>query len=260
MPGLGVAFVTTKERDLMSAGAPSLRAAQILGITLALTNLLLWFCVPAIRAFVDERTGRWADPNNPMILIGVQELLVYFDPWLARGVFPVVYTLGLAVIPFLVKASRKQTGARSGHIAVTLILVGFEAVWLFLIVVAVFLRGPNWNIFWPGEEWDPHRVMTLNRINLSEYFWVSWMGQPVENMSWLSREFPGLALISAYFLAGPVIAFCLFRSPGNTTHYWRLVLLVLLLQLAAIVPIKMLLCWLFNLKYLIFIPEYFINV
>ena len=70
----------TKEPDLMSAGAPRLRATQILGITFALTNLLLWFSVPAIRAFVDERTGRWADPNNPMILNGVQELFLYGSP------------------------------------------------------------------------------------------------------------------------------------------------------------------------------------
>ncbi len=242
----------------MSAGAPSLGVAQILGIALALLNLLLWYCVPAIRAFVDERTGRWADPNNPMILNGVQELFVYFDPWLARTVFPVVYTLGLAAIPFLGQASGKQTGARSGQIAVTLILVGFEAVWLFLIVVAVFFRGPNWNFFWPWEQWDAHRLVPLNHINLSEYFWLSWMGQPTENMSWLRRELPGLALVGLYFLAGPVLAIGLFRT--TETHYGRLLPLVLLLQLMAMVPIKMLLRWLFNLKYIVFIPEHFINV
>ena len=64
----------------MSAGVPRLRATQILGITFALTNFLLWFSVPAIRAFIDETTGTWADPNNPMILNGVQELFVYVDP------------------------------------------------------------------------------------------------------------------------------------------------------------------------------------
>jgi len=53
----------------------------------------LWFWVPAIRAFIDQRTGRWADPNNPIILNGVQELLVYFDPLLARVVIPFVYTV-----------------------------------------------------------------------------------------------------------------------------------------------------------------------
>ena len=135
--------------------------------------------------------------------------------------------------------------------------MGCEAVWLFLIVVGVFFRGPNWNFFWPGEEWDVHRLVPLNYVNLSEYFWV-WMGQPTENMSWLRREFPGLALAAAYFLAGPVIAISLFRT--TETHYWRLILLVLLLQIMAIVPIKMLLRWLFNLKYVIYIPEHFINV
>jgi len=142
-----------------------------------------------------------------------------------------------------------------------LLLVGFELVWLFLIVVAVFFRGPNWNFFWPGEEWDANRLVPLNNINLSEYFWVYWMGKPVEDMSWLSRELPGLALTGAYFLAGPLIALVLFSSTSYSRHdKWRLVLLVLLVQLLAVVPIKILLRWLFNLKYVIFIPEYYFNL
>ena len=117
----------------MATVARNGRGVQILGVSLALLNLALWFCVPAIRAYIDEMTGRWSNAHNPLIVSGVQELLVYFDPWLARGVFPVIYTLGFAAIPFLKKASGVQTGSRPGRaysVVLSLLLIGLEMVWL----------------------------------------------------------------------------------------------------------------------------------
>jgi hypothetical protein len=73
-----------------------------MGIALGLLNVLLWYSVPAVREWV-LAIHEYGPNKNMVILSGVQELLVYFDPWLARGVFPVVYTLGFAVVPFLVK-------------------------------------------------------------------------------------------------------------------------------------------------------------
>jgi len=228
---------------------------QILGISLALFNVLLWFCVPAIRAFVDETTGRWANPDNPRIMNGVQELLVYFDPWLARGVFPIIFTLGLAVIPFL----KKPSDGLAYSLFVSFLLIGFEMVWLGLIAVAVFLRGPDWNIFWPGEIWQ-HKIVPLNFVDLSDYFWLRWMGQSLEGKPWALRELPGLVLLGGYLLAGSVIAYGLFRMAHRVTPYWRWAVLVLLVEVAALVPIKMACRWVFDLKYWIFIPEHFINV
>ena len=48
---------------------------RILGVSLASLNLLLWLFVPAVRAFIDETTGRWANPRNPQIVTAVQEQL-----------------------------------------------------------------------------------------------------------------------------------------------------------------------------------------
>ena len=63
--------------EFMSDPPQKQRGVPILGISLALLNLLLWFCVPAIRGFVDETTGRWANADNPRVMNGVQELLVF---------------------------------------------------------------------------------------------------------------------------------------------------------------------------------------
>ncbi len=247
----------------MATVARNGRGVQILGVSLALLNLVLWFCIPAIRAYIDETTGRWSNAHNPLILSGVQELLVYFDPWLARGVFPVIYTLGFAAIPFLKKASGVQTGSRPGRaywFVLSLLLIGLEMVWLVLIAVGVLLRGPNWNIFWPGEPWDLQKVVPLNMVDLSDYFWLRWMGRPMESMPWTLRELPGFVLVGSYLLAGSIIAYGLFRVGQRVTPYWRWAVLVLLVQFAALVPIKMALRWAFNLRYWICIPEYFCNV
>jgi hypothetical protein len=227
---------------------------RILGIALALLNLLLWFCVPAIRAFIDEMTHRWANADNPRIMTGVQELLVYFDPWLARVVFPIIFMFGLAAIPFL-----KKPAGLVYTVVISLLLIALEVIWLLLIAVGILLRGPNWNIFWPGEEWDEYRIVPLNIANLSDHFWY-WMGRTVEGMPWELRELPGLMLIGGYLLSGVVLAYGLFRCDVRATPYWRWVILVLLLQLATLVPFKLVCYWMFNIKYWIFIPEFRWNV
>jgi hypothetical protein len=236
---------------------------RILGISLALVNLLLWFCVPAIRAFVDETTSRWSNTDNPRIGMGVQELLVYFDPWLAGVVFPLIYIFGLAAIPFLMQRSPAGTGPRPGlvrTVIVSLLLIAFELVWLLLIAVGVFLRGPNWNIFWPGEPWDESKVVPLNNVNLSDAVWLGSGGRTVDSMPWVVRELPGLALVGGYLLTGMVIAYWLYRSGSRATSYWRWAVAVLLFQLASLVPLKMMCRWLFSTKYWIYIPEHGWNV
>ncbi len=200
------------------------RPLQILGIVLGLLNLLLWYAVP---------------------------------PWLARGVFPIVYTLGFVVIPFLVKPA-SDLPARACGIAVAILLLSFEAVWLFLIFVGVFCRGPNWNFYWPWEPWEL-RVELYNPCLLSDYVWIRWFNRS-DAMEWGLRELPGFVLIGGYFLSGFVVARVLYRFTERATRYWRWAVLVIILQLASIVPIKMLLRWLFNIKYVIYLPEYDLNL
>jgi hypothetical protein len=235
---------------------------RILAISFALLNLLLWYSVPAIRSFVDAQTGRWANPNNPSIMTGVQELLVYFDPWLARSVFPVVFTLGFALIPFLRKPDDTRSVAywnQGFNVVITLLLIGFEMVWLSLIAVGVFLRGPNWNIFWPGEEWSEHKIVALNNVDLSQYVWAR-RGISTTGMSSVYREFLGLLLLSGYWLAGISLAYGCYRLACRTTPYWRWAILTFLLQLAALVPLKIACRWLFNIKYWISFPDVFWNI
>ena len=54
---------------------------------------------------------------------------------------------------------------------------GFLELWVTLIILGTFLRGPNWNFFGPFEYWDAHKVLALNNVDLSQFFWIKWLGQ-----------------------------------------------------------------------------------
>src|SRR5262249_4027953 len=97
-------------------------------------------------------------------------------------------------------------------------------------------------------------------VNLSEYIWVKLFhtGLPTNP---LIREIFGFIVVLAYLLAIPP----LLAKKGLSRFYTTLgparfyVMTFLLLVIAAL-PIKMVLRWLFTLKYIIGIPEYFLNI
>lgn len=61
----------------------SRRGLVALGLGLALLNLGLWFGIVWLRAGIDALAGRLHSPDRPRLIHGVQELFVYFAPWLA---------------------------------------------------------------------------------------------------------------------------------------------------------------------------------
>src|SRR6187431_3715198 len=110
----------------------------------------------------------------PWYFLGLQEMLVYFDPWIAGVVLPTMIITGLMLVPYCDK-NPKGVGyytLKERPFAVGTFMFGFLILWISLIVMGTFLRGPNWNFFGPFENWDVHKLETLSNVNLSEYFWV----------------------------------------------------------------------------------------
>lgn len=248
--------------DATIARRAALRRALIaIGVGFAIVNGILWFSTPALRTAVDASAGRLDSPHRPVIVSGVQELLVYYDPWLAWYVFPLAFTFGFASIPFL--GARREQGSKGSTTSLAYIciasalLVCFELVWLFLIWVGVWCRGPDWNFYWPGENWDPTRVVALDRVNFSEYFWTQWFGVPTHDMSWLLRESPGVLLLITYFLLGfMLVAWIRWKKD----RLWPLATATFLLQLGLAVPLKMFGKASIDLKYVVAIPEFLTNI
>jgi hypothetical protein len=188
-------------------------------------------------------------------------MLVYFDPWMAGVVLPTFIIKGLIALPYI-DFNQKGNGYytfKERTFAITTFLFGFLVLWCVLIVLGTFLRGPNWNFFGPFEPWDPHKTVPLNNVNLSEYFWLG-LGMSTER-HWLIRELPGILFVLAYLLVlPPLLAKTIFRSFFIRMGFARYFVLVTLIQFMACLPIKMVLRWVFNLKYIVFIPEFFFNI
>ena len=145
--------------------------------------------------------------------------------------------------------------------AITLFLIGFVVMWVTLIVLGTFLRGPNWNFFGPYEYWDTHKVLPLNNVNLSQLFWLDFLGPAACLPNWVHREIPGIFVVIAYLVAvPPILARTVMRDFYIKMGFVRFFILMNLLQLMAALPIKMMLRWAINLKYIVYIPEYFFNI
>lgn len=241
----------------------------------ALTALLLVWGI-ALQAPLEDPASSVKTPNPskaPWYFLGLQEMLVYFDPWYAGVVLPSVVLVGLMAIPFL-DFNRQGNGyytIEQRKFSYLVFQFGFLQLWVVLIVLGTFLRGPNWNFFGPFEQWDVHKVLPLNNVDLSQYFWVKWLRQSMPRapdgsgvgtqlLYILWREAPGIICVLAYLIIlPPVMAVTIFRKFFVRMGFIRYMVMANLLLLMASLPIKMVLRWLFNLKYIISIPEYFLN-
>lgn len=242
---------------------PDLVYIELIAIVLMTVFLIFWSI--GLPAPLEEAANPSLSPNPakaPWYFLGLQEMLVYFDPWLAGVMFPTFIMVGLMALPYIddnPQASGYYSFANR-RFAISTFLFGWLVLWIFLIVVGTFFRGPNWNFFGPFEEWSLAKVVPLTNVNLSEYVWVKLLriGLPTNP---LIRESVGFALLFIYFGVIPIVlakgklkSFVLRMGPGKYS-------LIIFLALAMIsLPIKMYLRWTINLKYIIAIPEAFFNI
>jgi hypothetical protein len=243
---------------------PDLVYTELLAMIIGTFVLVVWSVALKAPLEMPATTAKAPNPSKaPWYFLGLQEMLVYFDPWMAGVVLPLMIIGGLIAIPYI-DFNQKGNGYFTyvqRKFSVTTFLFGFLVLWVVLIVLGTFLRGPNWNFFGPFEYWDPHKVLPLNNINLSQIFWVKWLHRDIESMSWFVRELPGMLLVIGYLvLLPPLLAKTIFRAFFIRMGFLRFFTLVTFLQFMAALPIKMLLRWTINLKYIVYIPEYFFNI
>ncbi len=242
---------------------PHLVYIEFLCIILGSVVLLLWAIF--LKAPLEAPANPTVSPNPskaPWYFLGLQEMLVYFDPWIAGVLLPSMIIIGLMAIPYI---DRNPKG--SGYYCfkdrawmISGFLFGFLILWIFLIILGTFLRGPNWNFFGPFETWDVHKLVPLVNINLSEIIWVKWFGVGLPK-SFLIREIFGFSFLGLYFGLTPLIlAKTVFRKLYTEMGLIRYGLFITFLLVMLLMPIKMYLRWLFNLKYIVAIPEFFFNV
>lgn len=254
---------------------PDLVYTELICMVALTAFLLLWGI--GLEAPLEEPASSVKTPNPskaPWYFLGLQEMLVYFDPWMAGVVMPSMIVVGLMAIPYLdfnPKGNGYYTIAERKFSYLTY-QFGFLLLWVVLIVLGTFLRGPNWNIFGPYEYWDVHKVEALNNVDLSTYFWTAGldMATPkappgtgvLTQLSYIVvREWIGIVLVLAYlFLLPPLLAVTVFRKYYVKMGFVRFMVMSNLLLIMMLLPIKMVLRWTVNLKYIVSIPEYFLNL
>ncbi len=128
---------------------------------LVLTTILTAWSLLA-QAPLEELANPNKTPNPskaPWYFVGLQELLVYFDPWMAGVALPTLILVGLMAIPYVDK-NPKGVGYynfKDRKLAVGLFTFGL-ALWSILIFIGYYMRGPGWEIFMPWEPWDHFRA------------------------------------------------------------------------------------------------------
>ena len=262
--GLGPIEGTPENREKVWCW-PNLVYTELFAIIATTAFLVVWAII--FKAPLEEPANPTWAPNPakaPWYFLGLQEMLVYFDPWMAGVVLPVLIIVGLVAIPYI-DTNPKGNGyytIAERKMAVGLFGFGWLVLWIYLIIIGVFMRGPNWTFYGPFEYWDLHKVVSEYNVNLSEIIWIKMLGTGMPK-NLIVREIFGIIVSVAYILMlPPLIVKCtqagkkLYDDLGSIRYH----ILVLLFLIMMSLLIKMVLRWLFQLKYIVALPEWELNL
>ncbi|MDP7715872.1 MAG: hypothetical protein QF674_04010, partial [Candidatus Marinimicrobia bacterium] len=193
--------------------------------------------------YVDAPLSELADPAHaenpakaPWYFAGLQEQLVYFDPWYAGVVLPSLIVVGLMLLPYL-DNNPKGNGYftfRERKFAIVVFLSGY-VFWYLLVYIGTVLRGPYWTFFWPWQEWTHSFPAPAPLHNLP---------LPL-----------GIALLVGFYTVG--LLFPLYIKKGSLFHNLDIIRYALTMGLILTMigtAGKMILRLAFNIKYIIATP------
>ena len=217
-------------------------------MTVVLSAIFIYWGV-AVEAPLEEP----ANPNHtmnpskaPWYFLGLQEMLVYFDPWLAGVVLPGLIVVGLMAIPYI-DVNPLGSGYytwKQRRFSIGTFCFGFLVLWLSMTIIGTLIRGPGWLWFWPGQTWDHHRVVHEVNRDLHAIFGIEGtIGKAI---------FGGLAVLVFFALAGGAFhkLFLKYKADTYAKMNWLQYGLLQLLMISMIaLPTKMVLRLVFNIKY-----------
>ena len=135
---------------------PHLVRIEMLWTIAAMVVLTVWSILVDAPLESPANPTKTPDPSKaPWYFLGLQELLVYFDPWIAGVMIPVFIILGLCAIPYL-DPNRDGNGyytIRKRPFAVAVFIFGFVALWPVPLFSGTFWRGPGLNWYGPWDSW-----------------------------------------------------------------------------------------------------------
>lgn len=200
--------------------------------------VVLWFLSLLVGAPLEEAANSSVTPNPakaPWYFSALQEMLVYFDPWLAGVVIPSIILVGLIALPYIDNNPRGsgEYTFRLRPLAVRFFTFGL-ILWFALLIIGQIFRGPNWAWYWPWESWSVYKLTTSQARDLPNVV--------------------GIPLVLGYFVVGFFLPFK--RWPEATARLGgvRTLLVAFFILGTGGVVIKILLRILFNVKYVVHTP------
>ena len=235
---------------------PNLVRVEFLAAILIMAILTIWSI--GINAPLEEPANPSLTPNPskaPWYFLGLQEMLVYFDPWIAGVTIPSLIILGLCAIPYI-DTNTKGNGYytfKERRFAILTFCFGFLVLWISLIVLGTFWRGPGWNLFFPWERWDTHRVVALTNIDWTELFGIPT--RRVDN----SLNPPAMLMGSLTVLLWYSLAVAFYLWKRNTDFFrkfgpLRYSVTAFLFMTMMALPVKIILRLTLNVKYILVTP------
>lgn len=247
---------------------PDLVYIEFLAMLVTLSGLLVWsLLVPAPLEPPADPSWTPNPSKAPWYFVGLQELLVYFDPWLAGVIIPLLIILGLSLIPYVDTQPTLSGyyGLKGRRFAAAVFLAGYT-LWAFLILVGTFYRGPDWQFYGPFESRRARKSVLVESQPLSTLI----RGEnPCDRATvesariWniIRRESPGLLLLFGLFVGLPMLirktSLRRLFPPWKGAVFWGM---SFLLGMMLLIPIKMFLNWVFNVNYIIYLPEAGLNI
>ena len=240
---------------------PYLVRLEFLTAVIVMIVMTVWSI--AIDAPLEEPANPNKTPNPskaPWYFLGLQEMLVYFDPWMAGVVLPSLIIVGLMVVPYI-DVNPRGNGYytfKERKFAITTYMFGFLVLWVVLIFLGTFMRGPGWYFFWPGQYWDPHKTVALTNVDLpyllgfrtsAAQFFVGMIATGALFTWWL----PLVPLLRRKEQPRALTNIGFYRTLLNFYNQLGAVRFSITMGLFALMmslPIKMLLRWTFNVKYI----------
>lgn len=234
---------------------PFLLRVEFLAAILVTALLMVWSIT--LNAPLEEP----ANPNltmnpskAPWYFLGLQEMLVYFDPWIAGVVMPTLIIIGLMAIPYI-DTNPLGNGYytwKQRRFSIAMFLFGFIVLWVLMVIIGTFIRGPGWMWFWPGQTWDHNRLIYEVNVDLHQIV-NRYLPQSLQMTSMLAIGIFGAIVVGAYFVIGGLLFHVLFKRT-NPLDYKRLSFLqyntlMMLALLMMSLPVKMVARLLFNVKY-----------
>ena len=233
---------------------PYLLRIEFLAAIIVTVILMVWSIT--LNAPLEEPSNPTLTMNPakaPWYFLGLQEMLVYFDPWMAGVVMPSLIIVGLMVIPYIDEnpLGNGYYTFRQRKFAILTFCFGFIVLWVSMIIIGTMIRGPGWMWFWPGQTWDHNRLIFETNRDLPDLLGIKG--------KWGKGIF-GALVVGAYSTAA---GWGFYKLMNLTAFAKRIYARMSLLQIVVMqtfliimlaLPAKILLRQLFRIKYVWITP------